>query len=623
MQDNFEVKIIDRLSKMDMCTNRQLALLCDCSPKTIQNKIKEINDYLKSLGFASRISSQKGKGIYLDIKNDECLDKIIDVFKDDGYRKEDLAIQIALDLVNNEYVKLDDISDNYGLSRNAVTDVLTLAKKVLDNYFIEVKSKPHYGLYVDGKEKEIREFLLGNYKHFKNKADINLAISERLVVLIRNNNIDITDDFFERLIVYIQIMVNRIKSRKNICLTENEIDKNSFEYIFATKITNEIRNQFDIDVDNSQIKLLYEFMMGRIKNKQFVELSAQVLVDKMLKKIVIMIKEKYCYDLSKDIEFYSSMSIHLSSLCKRIEHDNFSLNPMIDEIKKYSILAYDMAADSALLINEILKTALPDDEIGYIAVYIHLAISRQERKIEPKRILCVCPSGKGMSALIAQNIKKQFGDYIANVSVCGYYDLDNVDYSKFDYLFTTIPLNEKLPIPVIEYSLNDNRDHTNKIRRKLSGKDMQRYPLAELTDEELFVGEIEATSKKEVLTIMAKLVSKYIDISDYFVDSILQREEIMSTELNNGYAFPHPMSNDVASESFMAVGILKRPILWDKKKIRIVLLTFIKSDGTIELQHFYRSFSKLVSNEEYALRLVNKPNYSTFINIAKEISKEL
>lgn len=623
MQDNFEVKIIDRLSKMDMCTNRQLALLCDCSPKTIQNKIKEINDYLKSLGFASRISSQKGKGIYLDIKNDECLDKIIDVFKEDGYRKEDLAIQIALDLVNNEYVKLDDISDNYGLSRNAVTDVLTLAKKVLDNYFIEVKSKPHYGLYVDGKEKEIREFLLDNYKHFKNKADINLAISERLVVLIRNNNIDITDDFFERLIVYIQIMVNRIKSRKNICLTENEIDKNSFEYIFATKITNEIRNQFDIDVDNSQIKLLYEFMMGRIKNKQFVELSAQVLVDKMLKKIVIMIKEKYCYDLSKDIEFYSSMSIHLSSLCKRIEHDNFSLNPMIDEIKKYSILAYDMAADSALLINEILKTALPDDEIGYIAVYIHLAISRQERKIEPKRILCVCPSGKGMSALIAQNIKKQFADYVADVSVCGYYDLDNVDYSKFDYLFTTIPLNEKLPIPVIEYSLNDNRDHTNKIRRKLSGKDMQRYPLAELTDEELFVGEIEATSKKEVLTIMAKLVSKYIDISDYFVDSILQREEIMSTELNNGYAFPHPMSNDVASESFMAVGILKRPILWDKKKIRIVLLTFIKSDGTIELQHFYRSFSKLVSNEEYALRLVNKPNYSTFINIAKEISKEL
>ena len=623
MQDNFEVKIIDRLSKMDMCTNRQLALLCDCSPKTIQNKIKEINDYLKSLGFASRISSQKGKGIYLDIKNDECLDKIIDVFKDDGYRKEDLAIQIALDLVNNEYVKLDDISDNYGLSRNAVTDVLTLAKKVLDNYFIEVTSKPHYGLYVDGKEKEIREFLLDNYKHFKNKADINLAISERLVVLIRNNNIDITDDFFERLIVYIQIMVNRIKSRKNICLTENEIDKNSFEYIFATKITNEIRNQFDIDVDNSQIKLLYEFMMGRIKNKQFVELSAQVLVDKMLKKIVIMIKEKYCYDLSKDIEFYSSMSIHLSSLCKRIEHDNFSLNPMIDEIKKYSILAYDMAADSALLINEILRTTLPDDEIGYIAVYIHLAISRQERKIEPKRILCVCPSGKGMSALIAQNIKKQFADYVADVSVCGYYDLDNVDYSKFDYLFTTIPLNEKLPIPVIEYSLNDNRDHTNKIRRKLSGKDMQRYPLSELTDEELFVGEIEATSKKEVLTIMAKLVSKYIDISDYFVDSILQREEIMSTELNNGFAFPHPMSNDVASESFMAVGILKRPILWDKKKIRIVLLTFIKSDGTIELQHFYRSFSKLVSNEEYALRLVNKPNYSTFINIAKEISKEL
>ena len=84
MQGNYEVKIIDGLSKMDMCTNRQLALLCDCSPKTIQNKIKEINDYLKSLGFASRISSQKGKGIYLDIKNDECLDKIIDVFKDEA-----------------------------------------------------------------------------------------------------------------------------------------------------------------------------------------------------------------------------------------------------------------------------------------------------------------------------------------------------------------------------------------------------------------------------------------------------------------------------------------------------------------------------------------------------------
>lgn len=625
MGANYEVKIIERLASSEICTNKQLALLCDCSQRTIQNKLKEINGSLYSFGYKSSICSIKGKGSYLNIYDGESIDDILELFKeDDDYGdRDDIAREIAVELLISDYLKIESICDKYCLSRSAVAIILNLSKRLLGEFDIDVLSKPHYGLFVKGCENKIRKFLLENYSYLSCDDNERLEIGERVIVLIKNNNIEISDVFYEQVVRYLHIMVIRVRKGHYINLDNYRVDNASFEYIFALKVSNEIKNQFGVEMNLRETNYLYKFVVGKIKNKQHIELSSQENVEKILKEIIVMIKEKYHYDLSMDIEFYSSMSIHLCSLCKRIEHENYSFNPMIEEIKKHSLLAYDIAVDSALLINENLNTILPDDEISYIAIYIHLAISRQKGRIEPKRVLVVCPTGHGMSQLIAQNIKSQFGEYISELSVCGYYDLENIDYGKFDYLFTMKPLEKNIPIPIIEISLNEPISEIEKTKKRISGKSEKDLALLTLTEEDLFFSEIKADDKQQALKELVKLVGSKVKLDENFLSSVLAREKIISTEFDHGYAVPHPLDRYMAEKSFLAIGILEKPITWDKKKIQIILLTYVDGQQSSDLENFYEAFATLITNKEYALRLIEKPTWENMVSIAKDVNDNM
>ena len=165
MGANYEVKIIERLASSEICTNKQLALLCDCSQRTIQNKLKEINGSLYSFGYKSSICSIKGKGSYLNIYDGESIDDILELFKeDDDYGdRDDIAREIAVELLISDYLKIESICDKYCLSRSAVVIILNFSKRLLGEFDIDVLSKPHYGLFVKGCENKIRKFLLDNY----------------------------------------------------------------------------------------------------------------------------------------------------------------------------------------------------------------------------------------------------------------------------------------------------------------------------------------------------------------------------------------------------------------------------------------------------------------------------
>lgn len=625
MEANYEVMIIERLASSDICTSKKLALLCDCSQKTIQNKLKEINGCLNSFGFKSSIISIKGKGSCLNICDGESVDDILELFKeaDDYGNRDDIAKEIAVELATSGYLKIESICDKYCLSRSAVAIILNLSKKVLDEFDIEVLSKPHYGLYIRGCENKIRKFLLENFSYLFCDDIERLEISERVMVLIKNNNIGISDVFYEQVVRYLHIMVIRIRKCHYINLDNYRVDNASLEYIFALKVSNEIKNQFGVEMNLKETNYFYKFIVGKIKNKQQIELDSQENVEKILREIIVMTKEKYHYDLSMDIDFYSSMNIHLHSLCKRIEHENYSFNPMVEEIKKHSLLAYDIAVDSALLINENLNTVLPDDEISYIAIYIHLAISRTRGKIEPKRVLVVCPTGHGMSQFIAQNIKTQFGEYISELNVCGYYDLDNIDYSKFDYLFTMKPLEKNIPIPIIEISLNEPVSEIEKTKKRISGKSEKDLALLTLTKEDLFFSKIKADDKSQALNQLVNLVGSKIKLNENFLSSVLAREKIISTEFDHRYAVPHPLDRYMAERSFLAIGILEKAITWDKKKIQIILLTYVDGQQSSELENFYEAFATLITNKEYALRLIERPSWENMICIAKDVNDNM
>lgn len=633
---NRKAVILQKLMKDGCCTIKELSLLCDVSYRTIQNDIQDINHLFHRCGSPTKIITQSGVGTVLENpRHPEIEEMIAKLQKDSANRftEQDKAFDtlwITFRLLQSDYLKIDDLCEELSLSRSVISKLLPDCRSLLQKWNIAVQSKPHYGLYCEASENDIRQYMFEQLVRKKDEErsallgvnrSVFFTLRENIVALIQTFDVFINDSILEQMLLYIEIMTDRVDHQHTFAEMLS-MDRSSFEYILSQKIALQIESHLNQKLSKEEISWIYRFIVGKcLKKKEDHSDVDQQLLEEILLGALDVIQDKYGYDFHADMELYASLSLHLRALLKRMENDNYSINPMLGEIKMYSLLAYDMAVDISILIDDLLQIRLPDDEISYFAIYLHLAIERKKQKIVPRKTLVVCPSGKGMSELVSQYLKKQFGRYISVLKTCGYYDLASIDFSQYDYIFTMTPLPVRVPLPVIEFSLNENHYHIKKTKMKLLGQLEEKPPLILFTPPALFFPDLHAETKDDALSQLIEKVAQQIPLNPGFYDSVIKRENVVSTELDHGFAIPHPIDRDMAERSFFAVAILSNPIIWRRRKVSIILLTYIKGD-TEHLERFYDSFAQLIADKEYAVSLMAKPTYDNLVEIAEKIHQE-
>lgn len=609
-----KIIILEKMIRESECTIRQLALLCEVSYKTIQSDIHEINQIFLRKGFVSRIVTQSGKGTALNPFFSEEVSALIQELKqENAYTPEQdeeyYVNHIAFRLLQTDYVKIEDLCEELVFSRSVLNRLLQKVKVEMAERNVAVKFRPHYGLYCVGAEGDIRQFMFEKLVFKREEqcpallgADVSdyFLLKESVLALVKKFDVVMSDSTLEQLLLYVEIMAARLQKQKEYD-GKLTAEKSSFEYLLSKKICVQISIFLKREIAEEETEWIYRFIVGKCSKKTGEEMKADCSeINDVLAEAFRMIEEKYKYDFKKDIELYTSLSIHLRALTARVKTNNYSVNPMLNEVKAYSLLAYDMAVDAALLINEKWGISLPDDEISYFAIYLHLAVERKKQKIMPIQVLVVCPAGKGMSELAVWFLEKQFKEYISVIKTCGFYDLGEIDFSVFDYVFTMVPLKREIPIPVVEFALKGNSSNMRKIKMQIIGKNPENMPLLMFSDPKLFFTDIKGTDKEDVLKQIVERAAQHVDMEPDFMDSVLRREKIVSTELEYGYAIPHPLDRDMVDRSFFSVTILSNPVRWKKRKVRIVLLAYIKEDAE-KLEAFYDSFARLVTNGEWML----------------------
>ncbi|WKK94956.1 PTS sugar transporter subunit IIA [Clostridioides difficile] len=63
-------------------------------------------------------------------------------------------------------------------------------------------------------------------------------------------------------------------------------------------------------------------------------------------------------------------------------------------------------------------------------------------------------------------------------------------------------------------------------------------------------------------------------IEESSIKSIIDRENISSTEIGNLVAIPHTIVKG-DKKSIIGVGILENPIIWDKQEVQLVFMVFL------------------------------------------------
>ena len=254
------------------------------------------------------------------------------------------------------------------------------------------------------------------------------------------------------------------------------------------------------------------------------------------------------------------------------------------------------------------------DEAGLvISVEVWDVVSRvlERRKSAPekKNVLVVCATGVGSARLLQYRIRREFGSVIDRIEECDVLHLDRVDFSHIDYVFTTVPITQQLPVPVREVSSFFDLHDVDQVKDLFRGA-TEADKLMRAFDRRLFFPHLACASKDEVLHLLCARAVKARGINARLEKLVQARERASVTSFGNNVAMPHPIA-PVSDETFVTVGLLDHPVVWDEAgtPVQAVFLISFAKDGGRELDDFFDLLGDLFMDEGAIARLTREQTW--------------
>ncbi|MFR7592055.1 MAG: BglG family transcription antiterminator [Longibaculum sp.] len=538
---------------------------------------------------------------------------------------ENRIIYIAqLLLETREWSKSIDLQEQVGVSPAQFSRDLKKVRSLLNEYGIQLISKPHYGMRIKGTEYDIRRCLSSIFKKLWEENDEDPEQNEIRSIIIKEcekMNFKVSSFTLNNLIGYLYAAFKRVENPLSII--ESDTNKQSLvkskEYVLAKNILKKLQETFGIMFSQEEtLSVTIQLRAIKLENEtSFISLS---LVDKMIERI----RKEYDIDLDNNLDFKMMLALHITPLLERVTYKVDITNPLLSEIKSKFLLEYDISICCAKVIEEEYNCLLSEDEIGNLAIYIKIALSQMSAQ-KRKRVLLVCSTGRGSVQLLKLQFARQYGDAIETLDFCDVFQVSQLDLSKYDAIFTTVMLKDKdvslkLPVFFVD-SLMEILDEKNIGVFLKTGSDLKSK--LQFFREDMFFGDIDVSNQDDCIHEIVERLKKVCQLPDDFEEAIKKREELTSTHFGNGRAaFPHPY-RIMTDYSFISVTVLKKPIVWGEGKVQVVLLSSFEKKFIKNNQDIFEIISKIITKKKYTDLLINKPVYETLQNIIFMINEEV
>lgn len=625
-------QILDILSDRDYCTAEMLAQQIHAGTKTVRNLLKEISQEIEPYG--AGILSKYGVGYFLNIQDHE---------KYEAYCRESCArgleeylpstseerVQYLLEyLINSEsYAKLEELSESLYISKRTLTEDLKEVEQFLNKFNIRIIRKPNYGIRLEGKEFDTRLCIAsfsGKRLHKGNESMDEIAAIVSMV--LKENDFLITGAAYQNLVVHLYIAISRIMESHYVPMPEGLLDnpEERYEYHIAKSIAAKLEERFHLSFPENEVIYIAIHLAGKKMFLQEAGSGENVIITQEISDLVTAMLERvydlFKFDFRSDLELRMILSQHLVPLSVRIRFDMDMKNPMLRDVKEKFCLSYTMSCNAVTVLNEHFKVSLSEDEVAYFAFAFALALERKKTEIKKKNIILVCSSGRGSAQLLQYKYKNSFKDYIDDIIACDVGSLYKMDFSRYDYIFTTVPITLSVPLPIleVEYFLGDE-DIVN-VKKALCAQ--KSFSVRNYYERELFLPHLKFRTKTEVLRFMCQFVIEKKNLPEEFYESVLRRERVAKTAFGNQVAMPHAYKA-MSSETFVCVGILDEPVEWGDQKIRAVFLVCIadKDHTSAELQHFYQLTASFLLSQKQIQELVKKQDFYAFIKAMTQMEE--
>lgn len=635
-------KIFDYVNKKEIASVRDLCNLLNITDRTLRTDIQTINNVLKENG--ALIKLKRKCGYFIEINDENLYNKFLNnLSQNEKYSieldssKDRMKHLLNILLYKNDYILLDDLAEEIFVGVNTLKNYIKSLNDILCKYNLEFISKSNLGIKIIGNEDDKRKCLVESIinNNFQNYIttfskdeyilfkDIDLYKLKNIIFNnIKNEHIEINDYNLKNLIIHFALMISRIKNdyyiNNNFNVTIDDKYKN-----FINNITKEIENNFNITISEGEKHYIYLHLIAN--SHIYSQINNDVKIKEIVSELLNTIYSDYNFDLRNDEILLNDLFLHLKSILNTKYLELNKRNPLLNTIKSNFPLAFDITLSCITKTFKNLPYKLTEDEIGYISLHIGASLERCFfGTVKVKNVILICGSGQATTRMLEARINIFFKDKINIVSRMSYNNFINYPKSELiniDFIISTIPIDIDINIPnvIVNFVLkSEDIEEISKLLNKISYNKTKNS--LSFFDKNLFIHLNKCTSKNELFDKLFEVMKNNNIIDDEYIISVMDREKLSKTNMNDVFALPHPIKL-CAKKTKVAVAIIDEPVLWsDKESVQIVFLLAIKQGEQQNIEHLYDIFIEIINNSNLQKEILQSYDFEEFIsNLYKNI----
>lgn len=622
------------LLKKEPILIKDIASTINVSERTIRTDISNLNDYL--INKNAKIKLIRQKGYILDCEDEK---KIIDWWgnfnKTEGYSllgslKERQNYLFALLLNELKYYSVYELMEHLCISKNTLYMYLKNIRKTLSNYNLKLINNTNTGFKVIGTEYDKRKAILDLFlindlqsylvgftdleKLFLTNIDLDLLKTLESKHLYSLQLLD-SDFYHKNIISTIALAIARVKEGLTINEISIEVPKLMDHALDAIHLfLKEIENSFSITLPINEINyfiLTLSINVPRlIKNPKNHPSESSIIVDELLTSIY----ETSNLNWTKDKILFEDLVNHIENFIKISSIDKERKNPILSTIINSFPFAYSLSLTHLGVIGKKYNIFFSEDEVGYIALHIAGAIERHKAKTQQLNVIIVCGGGFAMSKIIESKINKKFPNKFNIKKTYSYAEFQLSNISDIDLTITTLPFTQE-NTPTVYIDMSNIDKAIDDLKYYLTDDQINNNVMQLFNPENFYYFDTDKLSKKDLLVKMAVDLEKQNIVSADFVSSVLERESLQTTLINDVIAIPHSMTM-IANRSRVSVAIFPNGIQWekDKKCNFIFLLAISKTDNEIT-NNLYDLILNLIDDKAMTKQLLKAYTFHEFKNL--------
>lgn len=610
-------QIIEKLSFSNLPLTAQiLSKELGVSTKTIRNDIQQLN----GLKEQAVILSKAGAGFYLNPETLSLLDreKTID--------RSNLHFELLVQIIDQTSCDFFELADDFFISESALNRIIKELNDLISqqDQTLIIQRKNNQ-LFIDGEEAEKRRVftLFLNQEIEANKLSlekysdyfeqIDLAKLSHLVIRFhQQENFAINDFSTISFILHVAVLLERV-SKASFLITTKPVMEDRESRLLTFKLAAILEEKFHLEIPEEELPYIYRLYSGVIvSNDSLEELQLKEVIEDLLDSIMGI----FYLDFTQDEKIVDYLLTHVSALYKRAINHQYLTNPLLEEIKSKFPFVYNISVYASAFLQRTLPIQFPEDEIAYLSLHFLSALENIRRK-KKKQVLLVSPYGVGNQRIVRSYLNR-IKDFEIELSVAkSVFDINDELIKDKDLILTTEILQLETAIPIYHYQSFLTEQDLAKITQIFVEVSQTPSVLTRFLKEELFFPhESQKTPEEAIRFLCQQLFEKEYCEADY-VEKVLERESLSSTAFGNYYAIPHAIKRE-AKKNAVAICSLEKPIQWQGKKVKLVLLLALKGERDNSFEQLFEELVMILNEPARVKRLAKQTSFEQFLSICQE-----